>query len=98
MINLLRRLSTLPHIKIGVDRGDLEWAIRHAFYEEVGEEEVIDVYISRYPEEYGATVLLKNEPTPEAEEFAFEQEDYFRSLGIRVGILIFKMQEPVYAQ
>lgn len=79
-----------PFVEVGVDRGELERIIQYAFETAFGQEEVIDVYVSRFPYEYGALVFLKNEPPPEAETIALQQEEQFRALGIRLGILIRK--------
>ena len=73
-----------------MDRGELERILRDAYQATFGSEEVVSVYISRFPYEYGAIVLLKHAPSPKAEEIALEQEEYFRSLGIRLGILVLK--------
>ena len=64
--------------------------IREAYQEAFGQEEIVDVYVSRFPYEYGAMVLFAHEPPPEAEELALKQEERFRSLGIRLGILVLK--------
>lgn len=79
-----------PFIEVNVDRGELERVIREAYTKAFGEEDIVDVYVSRFPDEYGAMVFLKHVPPPEAEDLAVAQEDYFRSLGIRLGILVLK--------
>ena len=77
-----------PFIGVGVDRGDLERIIKEDFETTLGQDEVIDVYVSRFPYEYGAMVFLKNDPPPEADTIALKQEAQFRTLGIPIGILI----------
>ena len=78
----------LPFIEIGVDRGELERRIRDAFTSALGQEEIFDVYVSKFPYEYGAFVLLKHQPPEEAESVALEQEEEFRQAGINLGILV----------
>lgn len=76
--------------EIGLDRDELERVVYEAFLAVLEEDEVIDVYVSRFPHEYGAVVLLRHEPSRQAEEVALEQEERFRSAGIHVGILVQK--------
>ena len=70
-----------------------------AFEATVGEEEVMDVRISRFPHDYGAIVILKNVPSPAAETEAIVQEEHLRETGIPVGILVrqIKDAEPLAA-
>lgn len=84
-----------PFFEVEVDRGELERVIRDAFLAAFGADSVVSVYVSRFPHEYGAIVLLKHDPPPEAEEVALEQEERFRWLGIRLGILVLKAKASV---
>ncbi|OGO42203.1 MAG: hypothetical protein A2Z04_01590 [Chloroflexi bacterium RBG_16_57_9] len=82
--------GTVPDVEVGVDRYELERAIHEAFVAALGAEEVRDVHVSQFPYEYGAIVLLRHEPSAEAEALALKQEERFRMAGIRVGILVRK--------
>jgi len=77
-----------PDLEVGIDRFELERTIQDAFAAALGEEEVVDVHVSRFPHEYGAIVLLRHEPSPEALALALEQEGHWRAAGIRIGILV----------
>ena len=82
--------GTVPLGEIGLDRGELEHAIREVVVATLGEEEVIDVDVSRFPEEYGAIVQVRHEPSPEAEALAVAHEERFRRAGIRGGIFVLR--------
>jgi hypothetical protein len=84
---------TFPAVEVGVDRYDLERAIREAFESSLGKEEIIEVYVSRFPHEYGAVVLLRNAPSRQAETVALEQEERFQRAGLQVGILVQKARD-----
>lgn len=79
-----------PFFEVEVDRGELERVIREAYTDAFGEEEIVDIYVSRFPYEYGAMVFFAHDPPFEAQDMALEQEERFRSLGIRLGILVLK--------
>lgn len=87
---------SLAVMEIGIDRSEVERAIQEAFVTALGEGEVIDVHVSQFPHEYGAIVLLRYEPSKEAEALALEQEERFRAFGIDVGILLVvgKTEQP----
>lgn len=88
--------QTFSFAHLAADRGELERMIQHAFITTLGQEEVINVYVSRFPYEYGAIVLLKNEPLAESEALAIEQEERFRKLGIHLGILVRKVRATTH--
>jgi hypothetical protein len=87
MVTMTRERISLA-VEMGVDRYELERAIQEAFVAALGREEVIGVHVSQLPYEYGVIVLLRHEPSPEAEALALEQEEWFRGVGIRVGLLV----------
>ena len=86
MVTPMRQL--FPNVGVGVERSELERTIKEAFAAALGKEEVVGVHVSQFPHEYGAIVLLRHEPSPEARALALEQEERFRAAGIQVGILV----------
>jgi hypothetical protein len=87
---------TWLRVEVSVDLYELERAVQEAFAAALGTEEVMAVHASQFPHEYGALVLLRHEPSAEAEAVAREVEERFRAADLRVGLLLRKARSEAH--
>lgn len=77
--------------KVEIDKENIEDFIRKGFEKKLGKDNVLDIKLFSYPNEYIAAVTIRKE-TPEALNIAHELKGFFLDKNLAVGIYTKEVQ------
>jgi hypothetical protein len=83
--------------KIEIDTEKIESFIREDFERKLGKENVLDIRLSSYPNEYLVAVTLRKE-TPKALDIAHELNESFSDNNLPIAVYTREVQEKALAE